>query len=148
MIVVVSCGGTPATGQTEWDAYKNHIDNWRVQVDEKLAEANTALAEGPPENDDGEWLASLQALGVEIDSITFAATTVHPPHELEDFHQSFILASDFYKLVGRLLSEFTETGQEERAAFSANIAVETSFAENNLITSQALFDKEAEKRDR
>ena len=146
LILVVSCGGTPATGQAEWDAYRGQIDSWRVQIDEKLAIADAALAEGPSENDNGEWLTSLQDLGVEIDSITFVATTVHPPHELEDYHQSFILATDFYKLVGRLLSEFTETSGEARTAFRVNIAGEIAFAESNLVAAQVLFDKEADKR--
>jgi len=148
MIVLVSCGGTAATGQAEWDGYKNQIDSWRVQVDEKLAEADGLLGEGPSDSDNGEWLTSLQALGVDIDSITFAASTVHPPHELEDFHDSFTLASDFYRLIGRLFTEFTGVTQEEREFLRAQIATESAFGDQNIIAAQTLFDEEAEKRDR
>lgn len=145
MIMAVSCGGTPATTQTEWDSYKNQIDNWRVQVDGKLVEADILLEAGPAEGDD--WPESLQAIGADIDSITFAATTTHPPHELEDFHESFILASDLFTVAGKLLFEFTGVTEEERTALRGQIAAETAIGHSNMISAQVLFDEEDGKRD-
>lgn len=144
IIAVVACGGGPKTDQATWDAYEGQIDFWRVQVSEKLVEADKLLVAGPADID--EWRASLNELGVELDSITFAVGTVHPPEELLEYHDSFKLASDFYKLIGRMLTEFTGESESERSDFRGRIESELRMATNNMIGAQKLFDEEADKR--
>ena len=147
MIVAIACGdSTPEVAGLSWDDYVSQIDTWQQEVGGKLAEADELLAAGPLDND--EWLSSVNDLGIEIDSITHALTTLHPPSELEEFHDSFILASDFYKLAGRFLAEFTGDSEEERAEIIERMAAELSFGENSIVTAQFIFEKASEERDR
>ena len=64
MIVAIACGDSysDSTG-IFWDDYRGQIDEWQVQVDGMLAEADALLEAGPMEND--EWLSSLNAFGPE-----------------------------------------------------------------------------------
>ena len=104
MVAMISCGdSSPEVAGISWDDYLSQIDNWQQNVDSKLAEAGVLLEAGPMDND--EWLSSINQLGIEIDSVTFAVSTVHPPSELQEFHDGFVLATDFYKLAGKLLFE-------------------------------------------
>ncbi len=147
MVLAIACGdSTPEVDGLSWDAYMNQIDTWQLQVGGKLAEADELLAAGPLDND--EWLSSVNDLGIEIDSITHALTTLHPPSELEEFHDSFILASDFYKLAGRFLAELAGDSEEDRAKITERMADELSFGEKNIVTAQSIFEKASEERDR
>ena len=112
----------------------------------KLAEADELLEAGPLDNDD--WLSSVHDIGIEIDAMTFALTTLHPPSELEEFHESFILASDFYMLTGRFLSELSGDSEEDRAEIFKRMTDELAFGETNLTTAQSLLDKATQERDR
>jgi len=144
MIAVIACGGDPKTDQATWDAYEGQIDFWQVQVSEKLSEADELLVAGPTDID--EWRASLNEVGLGLDSITFAVGTVHPPEELLEYHDSFKLASDFYKLIGRMLTEFTGESETERSDFMGRINAEIRLAEDNMVAVQTLFDEVANKR--
>jgi hypothetical protein len=147
MIAMISCGDTtPGDSGISWDDYRNQIDNWQQNVDAKLAEANALLEAGPM--DDAEWLSSVNQLGIEIDSITLAVSTVHPPSDLQDFHDSFVLAADFYELSGRLLFELSGDSEEERSELIGRLGQELAFGEANMVTAQSIYDKAAEKRDR
>ena len=147
MIALVSCGdSSPDVTGVSWDDYRSQIDTWQEQVDVKLAEAHALLEAGPM--DDPEWLSSVNQLGIEIDSMTFAVSTVHPPSELQDFHTSFVLASDFYKLAGKLLFELAGDSEEDRLALIKRLTDEIRFGEANMTTSQSIYDKAAQKRDR
>ena len=147
MIVAIACGdsSSDSTG-ISWDDYRAQIDDWQVQVDGMLAEADALLEAGPMEND--EWRSSLNALGIGIDSVTFDVVTVHPPSELQDFHKSFVLASDFYGLTGRLLTEFVGSSEAERADLQLRLANEIAFGIANMQTAQVIYDEAAEKIDR
>ena len=147
MIVAIACGdsSSDSTG-ISWDDYRGQIDDWQVQVDGMLAEADALLEAGPMENN--EWLSSLNAFGIGIDSVTFAVGTVHPPSELQDFHKSFVLASDFYGLTGRLLAEFVGSSEAERADLQLRLANEIAFGIANMQTAQVIYDEAAEKIDR
>jgi hypothetical protein len=147
MIALVSCGdSSPDVSGISWDDYRSQIDNWQEQVDVKLADAGALLEAGPM--DDGEWLSSVNQLGIEIDSITFAVSTVHPPSELEDFHTNFVLASDFYKLAGKLLFELAGDSEEDRSALMKRLTDEITFGEANMATAQSIYDEAAQERDR
>ncbi len=147
MIVAIACGdSTPEVAGLSWDAYVSQIDSWQQEVGAKLAEADELLAAGPVDND--EWLSSVNDVGIEIDSITLALTTLHPPSELKEFHDSFILASDFYKLAARFLAEFAGESEEDRAEIIERMASELAFGKANLVTAQSIFNEAAEKRDR
>jgi hypothetical protein len=147
MIAMIACGdSTPEVAGISWDDYRNQIDNWQQDVDAKLAEANALLEAGPM--DDAEWLSSVNQLGIEIDSITFAVGTAHPPSELQDFHDSFVLAADFYELLGRLLFELSGDSEEERSKLIGRLGQELASGEANMITAQSIYDKAADKRDR
>ena len=137
MIVAIACGdsSSDSTG-ISWDDYRGQIDDWQVQVDGMLAEADALLEAGPMEND--EWLSS----------VTFDVGTVHPPSELQDFHKSFVLASDFYGLTGRLLTEFVGSSEAERADLQLRLANEIAFGIANMQTAQVIYDEAAEKIDR
>ena len=112
----------------------------------KLAEADELLEAGPMEGDD--WLSSVNQVGIEIDAMTFALTTLLPPSELEEFHESFILASDFYMLAGRFLSELSGDSEEDRAEIFKRMTDELAFGDNNLTTAQTILDKATQERDR
>ena len=145
MIAVIACGGgSPKADQATWDAYEGQIDFWRVQVSEKLAEADKLLVSAPTNVE--EWRASLTEIGIELDSITFAVGTIHPPEELLEFHGRFVLASDFYKLIGRMFTEFTGTSEADRSKFIGLVQSEITLAEDNMVTAQVLFDEVADKR--
>ncbi len=147
MIVAIACGdSTPEVDGLAWDNYVTQIDSWQLEVGGKLAEADELLAAGPLDND--QWLSSLNDLGTEIDSITHALTTLHPPSELEEFHDSFVLASDFYKLAGRFLAEFTGESEDDRADIIKRMPDELAFGASNILAAQTLFDKAAEKNGR
>jgi|AP95_1055475.scaffolds.fasta_scaffold70342_2 hypothetical protein len=147
MIVAIACGdSTPEVAGLSWDDYMSQIDTWQQEVGGKLAEADELLAAGPLDNDD--WLTSVNDLGIEIDSITHALTTLQPPSQLEEFHDSFILASDFYKLTGRFLAEFTGDSEEERAEIIELMAAELAFGVANIATAQSIFEKASEERGR
>jgi len=147
MVALISCGdSSPDASGISWDDYRSQIDNWQKQVDAKLAEASALLEAGPL--DDLEWLSSVNQLGIEIDSITFAVSTVHPPSELQDFHSSFVLASDFYKLVGKLLFELAVDSEEDRVTLMNQLSVEIKFGEANMATAQSIYDMAAQERDR
>ena len=147
MVVAIACGdSTPEVEGLSWDAYVSQIDTWQQEVGGKLAEADELLAAGPLDNDD--WLSSVNGLGYEIDSITLALTTLHPPSELQEFHDSFILASDFYKLAARFLAEFAGDSEEDRAEIIKRLSSELSFGESKIVTAQLIFEKAAEERDR
>ncbi|HIM62444.1 MAG TPA: hypothetical protein EYM73_02950 [Dehalococcoidia bacterium] len=147
MVALISCGdSSPDASGISWDDYRSQIDNWQKQVDAKLAEASALLEAGPL--DDLEWLSSVNQLGIEIDSITFAVSTVHPPSELQDFHSSFVLASDFYKLVGKLLFELAGDSEEDRVTLMNQLSVEIKFGEANMATAQSIYDMAAQERDR
>ena len=94
-----------------------------------------------------EWLSSVNQLGIEIDSITLAISTVHPPSALQDFHASFVLASDFYKLAGKLLFELAGDSEDDRSALMERLRDEITFGEANMTTAQPIYDKAAQKRD-
>ena len=147
VIVAIACGDSysDSTG-IFWDNYRGQIDEWQVQVDGMLAEADALLEAGPMEND--EWLSSLNAFGIGIDSVTFAVSTVHPPSELQEFHKSFVIASDFYALTGRLLAEFVGSSEAERADLQLRLANEIVFGIANMQTAQVIYDEAAEKIDR
>ena len=87
-------------------------------------------------------------LGIEIDAITHALTTLQPPSGLEEFHYRFVLALDFYKLTGRFLAEFAGDSEEDRAEIIKRMAEELAFGVSNIATAQTLFQKAAEERDR
>ena len=147
MIVAIACGdSTPEVAGLSWDDYMSQIDTWQQEVGGKLAEADELLAAGPLDNDD--WLTSVNDLGIEIDSITHALTTLQPPSQLEEFHDSFILASDFYKLMGRFLAEFTGDSEEERTEIIELMAAELAFGVANIATAQSIFEKASEERGR
>mgnify|MGYP001112228143 FL=1 len=147
MVALISCGdSSPDASGISWDDYRSQIDNWQKQVDAKLAEASALLEAGPL--DDLEWLSSVNQLGIEIDSITFAVSTVHPPSELQDFHSSFVLASDFYKMVGKLLFELAGDSEEDRVTLMNQLSVEIKFGEANMATAQSIYDMAAQERDR
>ncbi len=147
LVALISCGdSSPDASGISWDDYRSQIDNWQKQVDAKLAEASALLEAGPL--DDLEWLSSVNQLGIEIDSITFAVSTVHPPSELQDFHSSFVLASDFYKLVGKLLFELAGDSEEDRVTLMNQLSVEIKFGEANMATAQSIYDMAAQERDR
>ena len=147
MVVAVACGdSTPEVDGPIWDDYVSQIDAWQQEVGGKLAEADELLAAGPLDSDD--WLSSVNGLGIEIDSITLALTRLQPPSELQEFHDSFILASDFYKLAGRFLAEFTGDSEEDRAEIIKRMTDELAFGEANLLTAQSIFNKAAVERDR
>ena len=147
MIFAIACGdSTPEVEGLSWDDYVTQIDTWQQEVGGKLAEADELLAAGPLDND--EWLSSVNGLGIEIDSITHALTTLRPPSELEEFHDSFILASDFYKLAGRFLAEFAGGSEEDRVEIIELMAAELAFGVSNIVTAQSIFDKASEERDR
>ena len=147
MVALISCGdSTPDVAGISWDDYRSQINNWQEQVDAKLAEAGALLEAGPME--DSEWLPSVNQLGIEIDSITLAVSTVHPPSQLQDFHTSFVLASDFYKLAGKLLFELAGDSEEDRLALIKRLTDEIRFGEANMTTIQSIYDKAAQKRDR
>ena len=147
MIVAIACGdsSSDSTG-ISWGDYRAQIDDWQVQVDGMLAEADALLEAGPMGNE--EWLSSLNALGIGIDSVTFAVGTVHPPSDLQDFHKSFVLASDFYALTGRLLAEFVGSSEAERADLRLRLANEIALGRENIKTAQVIYDEAAEKIDR
>lgn len=147
IVAIISCGGsTSEADRVAWDDYRSQIDNWQAQVNEKLAEADELLKAGPM--DDDGWLSSVNELGIEIDSITLAVTTLDPPSGLQDFHDSFVLASDFYKLAGRLLAEHFGDSEEDRAAIMKILTNEIAFGEANMLTVQSIFDEAVQKRDR
>ena len=147
MVVAIACGdSTPEVTGLSWDDYMSQIDSWQQEVGVKLAEADELLAAGPLDND--EWLSSVNGLGIEIDSITLALTTLHPPSELQEFHDSFVLASDFYKLVARFLAEFTGDSEEDRTEIIKRMTGELAFGEANILAAQSIFDKAAGERDR
>ncbi len=147
MIVAIACGdSTPEVAGLSWDDYVTQIDTWQQEVGGKLAEADELLAAGPLDN--VEWLSSVNDLGIEIDSITHALTTLHPPSELQEFHDSFILASDFYKLAARFLAELAGDSEEDRAKITERMTDELTFGESNIVAAQLIFEKAAEKRDR
>ena len=147
MIVAIACGdSTPEVDGLAWDDYMTQIDAWQLEVGGKLAEADELLAAGPLDN--AEWLSSVNDLGIEIDSITHALTTLHPPSELEEFHDSFILAMDFYKLAGRFLAELAGDSEEDRADVIGRMADELAFGASNIVTAQAIFEKASQERDR
>jgi len=147
LVALISCGdSSPDASGISWDDYRSQIDNWQKQVDAKLAEASALLEAGPL--DDLEWLSSVNQLGIEIDSITFAVSTVHPPSELQDFHSSFVLASDFYKMVGKLLFELAGDSEEDRVTLMNQLSVEIKFGEANMATAQSIYDMAAQERDR
>ncbi len=147
MIVAIACGGsTPEVAGLSWDDYLTQIDSWQQEVGVKLAEADALLEAGPLEDDD--WLASVNQMGVEIDAMTFALTTLHPPSELEEFHESFILASDFYMLAGRLLSELPGDSEEDRTGIFEQMVKELAFGEANLVTAQTILDNATQERGR
>ena len=147
MVAMISCGdSTPDVAGISWDDYRSQIDSWQQDVDAKLAEANALLEAGPI--DDAEWLSSVNQLGIEIDSITFAISTVHPPSELQDFHASFVLASDFYKLAGKLIFELAGDSEDDRVTLINQLSVEIKFGEANMTTAQSIYDKAAQERDR
>ena len=147
MIVSIACGksSSDSTG-ISWDDYRRQIGDWQMQVDEMLAEADALLEAGPMEND--EWLSSLNAFGIGIDSVTFAVSTVNPPSELQEFHKSFVIPSDFYGLTGRLLAEFVGSSEAERADLQLRLATEIAFGIANMQTAQVIYDEAAEKIDR
>ena len=146
IVVLISCGySSPDVSGISWDDYRSQIDNWQEQVDAKLAEANELLEAGPMGN--SEWLSSVNQLGIEIDSITLAISTVHPPSALQDFHASFVLASDFYKLAGKLLFELAGDSEDDRSALMERLRDEITFGEANMTTAQPIYDKAAQKRD-
>ena len=147
MIVAIACGGsTPEVAGLSWDDYLTQIDSWQQEIGVKLAEADELLEAGPLDNDD--WLSSVNDIGIEIDAMTFALTTLHPPSELEEFHESFILASDFYMLAGRFLSELSGDSEEDRAEIFKRMTDELAFGEANLTTAQSLLDIATQERDR
>lgn len=147
LVALISCGdSSPDASGISWDDYRSQIGNWQKQVDAKLAEASALLEAGPL--DDPEWLSSVNQLGIEIDSITFAVSTVHPPSELQDFHSSFVLASDFYKLVGKLLFELAGDSEEDRVTLMNQLSVEIKLGEANMATAQSIYDMAAQERDR
>ena len=147
MVAMISCGdSSPDVSGISWDDYRSQIDDWQEQVDVKLAEAGALLEAGPM--DDAEWLSSVNQLGIEIDSITFAVSTVHPPSDLQDFHTSFVLAADFYKLAGKLLFEFAGDSEQDRAKIMDRLGQEIRFGEANMMTAQSIYDKAAEKSGR
>ena len=147
MVVVIACGdSTPEVTGLSWDDYASQIDAWQQEVGVKLAEADELLAAGPLEND--EWLSSVNGLGIEIDSITFALTALRPPSELREFHESFILASDFYKLAGRFLAELSGDSVEDRGEIIKQMATELSLGEANILAARSIFEKASEERDR
>ena len=113
-------------------------------MDEKLAKAHGLLEAGSADN--SEVRSSLQALGIEMDSITLAVRNLHPPAELQEFHDSFVLATDFYKLAGRLLSEFSGESDADRAAIVDQLTNEIAFGEANMRTAQSIFNEAAQKR--
>ena len=90
--------------------------------------------------DDPEWLSSVNQLGIEIDSITFAVSTVHPPSKLEDFHTSFVLASDFYKLARKLLFELAWDSDEDRSALMKRCTDALTFGQANMMTAWSVYD--------
>ena len=148
MVVVIACGdSTPEVDGPIWDDYVAQIDSWQLEVGGKLAEADELLAVGPLDNAN-DWLSSLNHLGIEIDAITHALTTLHPPSGLEEFHYRFVLALDFYKLTGRFLAEFAGVSEEDRAEIIKRMADELAFGVSNIATAQTLFQKAAEERDR
>ena len=145
MVVIISCGGSSSSGDgLSWDGYRSQIDTWQEQVDEKLAQAHGLLEAGSANNP--EVRSSLQALGIEMDSITLAVRTLHPPAELQEFHDSFVLATDFYKLAGRLLFEFSGDSEADRAAIVDQLTNEIAFGEANMRTAQSIFNEAAQKR--
>jgi len=147
LVALISCrDSSPDASGISWDDYRSQIGNWQKQVDAKLAEASALLEAGPL--DDLEWLSSVNQLGIEIDSITFAVSTVHPPSELQDFHSSFVLASDFYKMVGKLLFELAGDSEEDRVTLMNQLSVEIKFGEANMATAQSIYDMAAQERDR
>jgi hypothetical protein len=147
LVALISCGdSSPDASGISWDDYRSQIGNWQKQVDAKLAEASALLEAGPL--DDPEWLSSVNQLGIEIDSITFAVSTVHPPSELQDFHSSFVLASDFYKMVGKLLFELAGDSEEDRVTLMNQLSVEIKLGEANMATAQSIYDMAAQERDR
>ena len=147
MILAIACGGSdPEVDRAAWDDYIAQIDSWQQRVGVKLAEADKLLEAGPSDNDD--WLSSVNDLGIEIDAMTLALTTLHPPSELEQFHESFILASDFYMLAGRFLSELSGDSEEDRAEIFKRMTDELSFGGTNLVAAQSLLDKATQERDR
>ena len=142
LVALISCGdSSPDASGISWDDYRSQIGNWQKQVDAKLAEASALLEAGPL--DDPEWLSSVNQLGIEIDSIT-----VPPPSELQDFHSSFVLASDFYKMVGKLLFELAGDSEEDRVTLMNQLSVEIKFGEANMATAQSIYDMAAQERDR
>ena len=148
MVVAIACGdSTPEVAGLSWDDYVSQIDAWQQEVGVKLAEADELLAAGRLDNND-EWLSSVNGLGIKIDSITFALTTLHPPSGLQEFHESFVLALDFYQLAGRFLAELAGDSDEDRAKIIERMTNELSFGEANLITAQSIFEKASEERDR
>ena len=147
LVALISCGDlSPDASGISWDDYRSQIGNWQKQVDAKLAEASALLEAGPL--DDPEWLSSVNQLGIEIDSITFAVSTVHPPSELQDFHSSFVLASDFYEMVGKLLFELAGDSEEDRVTLMNQLSVEIKLGEANMATAQSIYDMAAQERDR
>jgi hypothetical protein len=147
LVALISCrDSSPDASGISWDDYRSQIGNWQKQVDAKLAEASALLEAGPL--DDPEWLSSVNQLGIEIDSITFAVSTVHPPSELQDFHSSFVLASDFYKMVGKLLFELAGDSEEDRVTLMNQLSVEIKLGEANMATAQSIYDMAAQERDR
>ena len=145
IVVMVSCGGSSDGDEgISWDAYRSQIDTWQERVNEKLAGLDQLLAVGSFE--DQEWRSSLRDLGIEIDSMTLAVSKIRPPAELRDFHESFVLAADFYKLIGRLLVEVPVESETDRAAIIVRITGEIAFGEANMKTAQSIFDQASRER--
>jgi hypothetical protein len=59
-----------------------------------------------------------------------------------------VLASDFYGLTGRLLTEFVGSSEAERADLQLRLANEIAFGIANMQTAQVIYDEAAEKIDR
>jgi len=59
-----------------------------------------------------------------------------------------VLASDFYKMVGKLLFELAGDSEEDRVTLMNQLSVEIKFGEANMATAQSIYDMAAQERDR